>query len=771
MKTDYKEIELYAKRYKSSNGYEYQTIYEHTMELVNNLEKLFEEYSAELKEGLQKIGIDSEKFKYLLWLVSLYHDLGKANTRFQSKIRDKKKSHEVPLDRSFPKEVPHSFISLAFVNLDEIENENLLTFEEEEALLFSIAFSHDRDFNVDKEYLKRYIQQDVAKYIENPTLKKCFESLPCKIDGEILKGNAEFIWKLMDQLKRELLKEVDLSKYEIKLRTLLKGFLHRLDHASSAKIIVEDRKIDNFPQKVEFYLKTKGNFNGFKEFQKKAIEFSNENVILYAPTGSGKTEFALNWAKKSKLIYTLPIRVSINAMYERLSKIFSEDKVGILHSDSSLYLFSKEDYQGEEIESLFNSIQLSKSMSLPIIVTTGDQIFNAALKWPGFEKIYSMFLYSKLVIDEPQSYSPESLAIILRTLEEVVNINGRFCLMSATINPLINNYLSKSSMYMQAYSDEELAKMQSHVISLKESSILDILNTIIDEAKDKKILVLCNTVKCAQEVYKAIKEEIKKSGLELEIDLLHSRFLENQRRQKEQKVLNNHGNGIFISTQIVEASLDIDFDILFTELCPADSLLQRMGRIYRKRRYESSKPNVVILTKDISGLGRIYEEEIIERTHDFLKDFDNMPVSELDKKSLNEYVYDTNALSGTSFMDDFKKAYNILKAGYKADTKAEAQKIFRNVMTITAIPESIFSKYNDEIEQAMERLHSKALSAAEKLRLISLIRGYTVNVPAYYFSKTGGIVLDKNLGVVIVSCDYDNELGVVFSEKDKDNVW
>ncbi|KAF2960849.1 CRISPR-associated helicase Cas3' [Fervidobacterium sp. 2310opik-2] len=766
MKIDsYKTIELYAKRFKKDNQIEYQTIYQHTMDLLNNMDKLFEEYREDIEEGCKKLQIDCNKFEYLLRLAIIYHDLGKANSKFQQKIRDKAKINEVPQINNLSREVPHNFISIAFVDLeDEIEKGNINS-QDFENLLFTIAFSHDRSFDFDCKYFEKYINDDVAKYLENESLNPLFNLLPSAPDKDKILENSKYFYRLITKLRESMFKEqYDFSDKNVIFRILLKGFLHRLDHSSSAGIIAEEIKIQNFPKKVEFYLKNKGKFAGFKDFQKKAIELSGKNVILFAPTGSGKTEFGLNWASKSKLIYTLPIRVSINAMYERLAKVFGEDKVGILHSDSTMYLIEKymnSEHENQELETLFDNIDLAKNLSLPVIVTTGDQIFTSALKWPGFEKIYSLFLYSKIIIDEPQSYSPESLAIIIKTLEEIINLNGKFCLMSATINPIILKYIGKYAEYVQAYSDEDLKKMYSHIVSIKELTILDCIDEVIENGKRKNVLVICNTVKRAQEVYQAIKESLKNSE-EIPVELLHSRFLEGQKRQKEQIIMSNQRkNGIVISTQLVEASLDIDYDILFTELASADSLLQRMGRIYRKRTYNDLYPNIIILTKDPSGVGKIYQKDIVDRTEEFLKDFHGNKITEYDKKRLNEYAYNVNALEKTRFINNFNKAYELLKLGYRADRKIEAQKIFRDIVTISGIPKEIFDRNFEEINETLKKIKTRSLKSTEKLKLIFSIRKYTVTVPAYFFTNGGVRIYDKDSGIYILDCEYDNELGLI----------
>ena len=109
------------------------------------------------------------------------------------------------------------------------------------------------------------------------------------------------------------------------------------------------------------------------------------------------------------------------------------------------------------------------------------------------------------------------------------------------------------------------------------------------------MLVICNTVKKAQQLYKEIKQKIPEeeiSGVKNNVNLLHSSFIKKDRTKKEEAILNlGKGEneteyGLWICTQVVEASLDIDFDILITELSDLNGLFQRMGRCYRKREYD-----------------------------------------------------------------------------------------------------------------------------------------------------------------------------------------
>ena len=176
----------------------------------------------------------------------------------------------------------------------------------------------------------------------------------------------------------------------------------------------------------------------------------------------------------------------------------------------------------------------------------------------------------------------------------------------------------------------------------------DKIEKIIREAESgKRVLVILNTVNFAQEVYRKLVEKACSSSLENNIFLLHSRFTLEDRRNKETEYIEKFKNPkpptenigeILVATQVVEASLDIDADVLFTEICPLDALIQRMGRVLRRYFYRdgkvtnksdnleydisqeefrafSNEPNVYVWVFDEglqSGRGKVYSEELIK---------------------------------------------------------------------------------------------------------------------------------------------------------------
>ena len=106
------------------------------------------------------------------------------------------------------------------------------------------------------------------------------------------------------------------------------------------------------------------------------------------------------------------------------------------------------------------------------------------------------------------------------------------------------------------------------------------------------------------------------------VKLLHSMFIQRDRRKLEQQIeefAKGDEPGIWVTTQIVEASLDVDFDYLYTELSSLDSLFQRLGRCYRRREFNLKEPNIYVYTEELSGIGTIYNSEIFELSKAYIE--------------------------------------------------------------------------------------------------------------------------------------------------------
>lgn len=155
--------------------------------------------------------------------------------------------------------------------------------------------------------------------------------------------------------------------------------------------------------------------------QKFCEENSANNLLVIGSTGIGKTEASLLWSNSCKTFLTLPIRTSINAIFNRIQDDIKYTHMGLLHSTALEFLKEKNDLKDQE-----ELYRQSKNLCKNITVCTIDQIFPFVFKYKGYEKIYATLCYSKVIIDEVQAYSPEIVAIILKGLEMIYKGGGSF---------------------------------------------------------------------------------------------------------------------------------------------------------------------------------------------------------------------------------------------------------------------------------------------------------------------------------------------------------
>ena len=527
------------------------------------------------------------------------------------------------------------------------------------------------------------------------------------------------------------------------------------------KIKKEKDKNITFPNKVQ-------------EFMGKE-ENKDKNIIVVASTGIGKTEGALLWAGDSKTFYTLPIKVSINAIYKRIwdENYYDKNKFTFLHSDAKSIMRKDEeidDYQLKYIE--------TRHLIYPLTICTVDQLFYFVFKSLGTEKYAATLKYSKIIIDEIQSYTPDIISFLIFGLKVVNDLGGKFCIMTATLPPIVKYFLEetigKENIKIAEkpfYKEDDKGNIIiRHKIKYEEKDFE--YNEILEKAKNNKVLIICNTVRRSQDVYIKLKEKNKQNT---EINLLHSRFIFKDRKIKE-KIIQNFAStkekrvcrhsGIWISTQIVEASLDIDFDILYTDMCSADSLLQRMGRCYRNRIYEKDEPNIFIYNnkdgKEI-GVETVYDKDIFKFSVEHIQEYNNKIFTEEDKQDYINKVYNIEKLKN---IDNKNSYYNTIKKNIKdleifpigGIDKGTAEEQFRNIQNITVIPRIFYNELNKKnIFQKYEEAFGE-----DKIDIIDEIMDYTLSAPLYFEKYCIKEIKNKGLEHIFISnLKYDKELGLI----------
>lgn len=548
-----------------------ESINEHTEKLLRNLKILRNVY----ENIVDKNPNVDERLWNLLEIACVYHDIGKVYSPFQNIILEKLGKEKLYTTFDY-ESIKHEQLSPMFIPTDD------LNYNEKKLIYQAIYYHHCRVHKkVNSNLVEKIIKEDILPRYDNIRSEikyKLKDDLDCNYLGYVLGRN-----KIDEE-----------SEVYIKY-CLLKGLLHRLDHSSSADVLVENKTEQSLGECTENSLKFKG-YNGKNELQKFCKDNISNNILVIGSTGIGKTEAATIWSDIGKTFFTLPIRTSINAIYDRIKFDIGYKDVGLLHSSAVDYLEEKEDKFD------YHLYEQTKNLGNRVIVCTIDQIFPFIFRYNGYEKIYATLAFSKVIIDEIQAYSPEITAIILKGIKMINDIGGKFMIMTATLPRIYKDELEKMGIKFKF--GEFLKPIMRHKLSINDNSLDNDIENIINKASSSKVLVILNTIDKANELYLKIKEKNIEN-----VNVLHSRFIKNDRSNKENSIINfskeREKTGIWITTQIVEASLDIDFDYLFTEMSTLDSLFQRCGRCYRSRKYEKNEPNIYVYNKNVSGI-RIY---------------------------------------------------------------------------------------------------------------------------------------------------------------------
>lgn len=661
-----------------------------------------------------------------------YHDIGKVNTIFQEKMRRHYNSDEIP----------HGYLSALTIRLKDLDPA-IKEFKHFKTIINAVYYHHRRSIYNEKEienFAKNHFEKQLEYYLE-----------------------SQYPGVRYDNLNRIYTR--DLSSPITKLEewiefVIVKGILNRCDWSASGNLAIEIEA----EQSMKDNILKRFDLNSVQKFM---MENYNENVAIVASTGAGKTEAALLWLNDEKGFFTLPMKVSANAIYQRIKEhyllpIDNQNKVAILHGDCyKLY-----DNNDNDLANYHNA----RNLAYPLTVCTIDQIFKFAYKALGTEHLLATLKYSKVIIDELQAYSPDMLATIITALKYIHKIGGKFAIITATLPQFILDELSTCNIKYKRF----IGNIDNrHKIMIHEDDMLNDLDNILEDAKTKKALVICNTVNSAQKLYIKLLELDSNT----EIHLLHSRYTKKHRQILEDDVIEfskSNRTGICISTQIVEASLDIDFDVLYTYLSSIDSLIQRMGRVYRKRENSNQLVNVHIYTfKD--GIGCVYDKIIYERTLDVLKDYHNQMFLEEEKIKCMDRVYDRKELEKTKYMKIYNEKMEYLSNLTALQVeKSEVDNKFRNINSIFILPERFYNL--KEVEKLIDCIKSDENKTTKRYELLNNLIDYCIPYTIYKPLKSSGYIDIKSCikGEAIhrARCKYDFDdkihkgIGLVINEID-----
>ncbi len=723
----------------------------------------------------------------LLRIACIYHDVGKMNTKFQNKIigninnyyKDSKKLEQIELleDKLIEiEEIPHGYLSNSLIPRDFIESN--FTKEEIRILYESIFYHHNREKlegNRKKELLK-IITEDLSRYKDEFKYDK------------LIDNNIEISTEFMRIIKKRILIEnsiLNSDQYEIASKFIMtKGLLNKIDFAASS-----DVKVEIEPGNLTYLTKKSIEPYKLNDLQEYMEENKDENLIIVASTGIGKTEGALLWIGDNKGFFTLPLRVSINSIYDRVvSKIsYGKDKTALLHSDSVAEYMKRE--AGGVIEK--NYLDATRQLSYPLTICTLDQLIGFIFKYEGFELKLATLSYSKTVIDEIQMYSPEMIGYLIIALRDIVRMGGKFAIVTATFPPIFEYFMEYAGIknnYDYKKCSKPFLKMENnkvmlrHKVKVYEENIA--AEKIKNEYKGQKVLVIVNTVNRAQELYN---ELISDNEFKDKVFMFHSRFIKEDRYIKEKFIfrdgqLKNDFSGIWITTQVVEASLDIDFDVLYTELSDISGLLQRMGRVFRSRSLLEDRVNINVfvgnsilpsgIRENTSKYDSIIDIDIFNKSKEAILKYNDMQLNELEKMKLVEEVYSVENLENSNYFKTIKSTINDYQDIIPYDLKKNEKRL-RDIVSKTIIPSCIYEINKDKINEIINRI-KLAKDFSERVQLKEELMKKTLSISESIFDtvkREGGILESIEINsyetIYVVKGDYSFSSGYTTYRREK----
>ncbi|MDQ7056005.1 MAG: CRISPR-associated helicase Cas3' [Persephonella sp.] len=605
-------------------------------DLLSHPDKFLEKHISQVyktgKSLLENEKIDDEILKDILTIIIFSHDIGKSTSFFQEYIRGEKSFKNKP-------ETKHSLLGgiIGFYLTERyLKSKNI-----ESPFLSGLSFVLPKRHHSDLKYFYEdlilsdeeiEVLKNQINSIDREKFKAFFENL--QMDNKKILSfsfeeiNLEEIQQKLKKLRRffrKINKEKDLNYYIT--TALLFSYLVDADksdvvldkssHVLFKEINLPENLVENFIKSKNFEENeiNKLRTQALNEVLEKEIDLNNKIYSLTLPTGMGKTltslAFALKLSKKlekekginPKIIYSLPFLSIIEQNFKVFEDVLKENGI---KTDSLRILkhhhLSDFKYRYEDNEFDYDSSRiLVEGWNSKIVVTTFIQLFHTLIGYKNKAlRKFHRFTNSIIILDEIQSIPFKYWLVIKEVIKSLANRFNFYVIFSTATQPLIFKEnetvpLVRHTKYFQKFN-------RYKIVVNKEQKSLDEFLKGINLDTGKRYLFIANTIKQATKIYEQFKDKNP---------VFLSTYIVPVERAKRIKKLKEENTKLAITTQIVEAGVDIDFDVVYRDFAPLDSIIQSAGRCNREGKKEQGE---IYVFKTLDEKNRLFSSYIYDTT-------------------------------------------------------------------------------------------------------------------------------------------------------------
>lgn len=518
------------------------------------------------------------------------------------------------------------------------------------------------------------------------------------------------------------------------------------------------------------------------------IDLDKDKILsLNVPTGTGKTLTALSFALKlrtriesergykSRIIYSLPFLSIIDQnfavfedVFETVNKENPTSDILLKHHHLSDVVYTTKEDEFENLDKdIGKDLLLIEGWNSEIIVTTFIQFFYSLVsnKNRAIRKIHNI-TNSIVILDEVQAIPHKYWLLLNKTTKFFAEqFNTYFIFVTATqplifdetkkeIRPLVGN----KRKYFETLDRVELI---TNLESVCLDDFKEILRGDIMQNPDRDFLVVLNTIRSSKDIYDFVK------GLNIknvELYYLSTNIIPKERLIRIKKIKEKSAKrSIIVSTQLIEAGVDIDADTVYRDFAPLDSINQVSGRCNRNFGNKQGIVKLFILKVDTDGRTyyphTIYGNFIISKTKEVLKEIDKNKIEESEFLKLNENYFKKVNIGKS---DDESNSILEKVEGLKFNELSDFKLIEKDYPEVDVFIEAddnakgIWQKYQEikSIKDVMER-------KKKFLGIRKHFYEYVISVPEKFKNVVG---FDERLGIGHISQstlqnDYDMETG------------